>query len=357
MLSSIKALIELDEYAKEFTNDDTLTGRAIAQLDKDSEVERITIRYVVRAVSCVMISTGTSTATLNDEYIIHEQAEVVFPPGGLTGKTFTLQSGEHVFDYSFTIPQTGLPASYKDSVLNNNISHFVEIIVKRPCWYKANSSAKVLFTFWPLPDPALGRSLLVSQSDPKMLELHKNRSGLFSRRKSQVTLAVQYPEVIPTDGTCDLSLEVNSIPYQDDAKQPLKITDVSVVLRSYLWANAEGATESQKDVKKVLIDQKDIKGTEGETARLECEAKLGQVTPTFSTPILQLQWFLEIVVRVSNCYRSKSQKLKHKLEVKVETGAFLPEYDTDEPLPQYSRGPKGLSNAPDERTGDEQGMK
>lgn len=343
MLTSIKPLIYLDDEAREYTNGDKLSGYAVVKLDKDVDVEDIVIRYYVRARTTVVVNHGQSSSTYHETFTIHEESNVVFPPAGLSGTTFTLQSGEHSFQYLFTIPNKQLPGSYRDTKKNNTFSHIVEVKVRRPTWYKANPEARVVFEFFPsdLQNEEVAR--IESCSRPIKVDLHGSRRGIFSRRRSEVKLTAWGPNTVAANDECALDVVIASEPSQGDQMQPLKVLGVTVKLKSHVVARAKSYVsgishkDSHRDIKKTLLVSDSIVDAEGTTIYMKLDAlKLGQIAPTYNTPILQVNWCLSIVVDVSSCNRLKAHHLRHEFPVNVvPPSSAPPTYMANASLPQY----------------------
>lgn len=335
---SIKPEIFVEDGLKEYTNGDTIVGRAVVQLDKTIDIEDITIWYSVRAKTVVRVTTGDSSTTYYETSAVYEDSHRVFPPTELTNKSFTLQAGSHSFDFSFTIPARNLPASFHDNLMENMIVHLVQVKVKRPSWYKMNSDASKSIKFAPQPDPTAIFGLGVSTTQPKKVDLNSKRQGVFARRKSEVSVTVRAPQTVATNSNFGLSMTFDSVPFQDDTKQPLKVAEVSIRLVSFVSATARRHTDNYYDSSKMLLEGHQLTGAQGEVVDIEVDTlKLGKITPSFSTPTLQLKWCLEIVVKVSNCYRSKLQKFRHSVAIRVVADTASPQYPGGSPLPVYSK--------------------
>lgn len=338
MLTSISPSISLNEASKEFTNGDVLLGCALVRLDKSTELEDITIRYLIRAKITVRVTNGEHSVAHRETRILYEDSCRVFPHSELVGRTFKLLPGEHSFDYSFVIPEhKSLPASFLDKFKENSITHLIEVQVKRSSWFKMNADAHVVFKFMPQPSSTADFRVWPSKTEPIKLDLHDKRQGVFSRRKSQVSATIRAQKSAVVNGTLSLSLRLHSIPWEGDEKQPLKVTDILIKLKSVLRLSVKQGSDLQPQSDRVLFNQKNIDGLEGELINLDIELlKLDEITPSIFTPTLELRWYIEMRLRVSNCYRRQTEVLKHELDLCIVTEKS-PVYEDIGVLPEYTK--------------------
>lgn len=340
-LKSIKLAIFLDDGHEEYTNGDTIVGRAVVQLEKTVGIEDITVCYSVQANTVVRVrsrnSSNNSHTTYRDTLVVYQQCFRVFPPSELTNKSFTLQTGSHSFNFAFTIPETKLPPSWHSVASENMIAHLVHFRVKRPSWYKLNSEASKVIKFLPRPDPNTTISWGIFTTKPKKLDLNSKRQGVFARRQSQVSLTVRWPDAVALNSTFALTITFDSMPFQNDTKQPLKVKEVSIRLVSYMRATAKNYNTTHDDMQKMLLEKYLPSGPQGEVVELEVDTlKLGKLAPSFYTSNLSLRWSLEIVATVSNCYRGTSQTFKHTVSIEVVPGTTS-QYPGGNQLPLYSK--------------------
>lgn len=334
---SIKLAIFLDDGHEEYTNGDTIVGRAVVQLEKTIGIEDITVCYSVQAKTVVRVRSGDSNTTYRDILVVYQQCFRVFPPSELTNKSFTLQTGSHSFNFAFTIPETELPPSWHAMASENTIAHLVHFRVKRPSWYKQNSEASKVIKFCPRPDPDTTFNWEIFTTKPKKVDLNSKRQSLFARRESEVSLTVRWPNAVALNSTFALTITLDSVPFQDDTKQPLKVEEVSIRLVSYMGATARKHYTRHDDMQKMLLEKYLPSGTQGEVVELEVDTlKLGRVTPSFCTSNLSLEWELEIVAIVSNCYRNKSRTFKHAASIDVVPDTRS-QYPGGSQLPVYSK--------------------
>lgn len=208
-LKSIKLAVFLDDGHEEYTNGDTIVGRAVVQLEKTIGIEDITVCYSVQAQTVVRVRSGDRTITYRDTSVVYQQCFRVFPPSELTHKSFTLQTGSHSFNFAFTIPEMELPPSWHAIASENMIAHLVHFRVKRPSWYKQNSEASKFIKFCPQPDPNTTFNWEIFTTKPKKVDLNSKRQSLFARRESEVSLTVQWPDAIALNSTFALTITLD----------------------------------------------------------------------------------------------------------------------------------------------------
>lgn len=348
MFSSAEVSLQLNNpnATGVYANGDTISGKVILRLQKPTEVKRITIRYWVYATTRVAErknNGGNGTRTVyHMEYETFQNLEMVLfssEYGDDHGSTF--EAGERTYDFSMQIPMTALPPSFRDDRSYNCIRHELTAAMARPSWYKMDSRVTALIPYKPIVVPQyISCPLIVCK---EKVDLHKERQGYIHKRESLVTMTLAIPEQIVANGGFPLNVWFDSVPYKGDEKQPLRVTDLQVSLKSKLFVTAKGRTKREPYQKLDIINKRFPSGTEGEAvdiSRYLNSCAIGALVPSIGSRTMNLQWRVVVKAKVENCYRSKSERIKAKRPVQIiNTGPYRTPF-------QVTSAPANLGAAP-----------
>ncbi|KAI7797822.1 arrestin domain-containing protein 3 [Triplophysa rosa] len=124
-----------------FSNGDTLTGRVIVEITKETKIKDVTVKAKGKAEVSWTVSQGEQSVTYSDNEKYFSQTQSVLPEDKAAGSV-RLVAGRHVFPFAFQLPQ-GLPSSFKGA--HGKIVYRLLANLSRPL--HAASKTEVKFTF------------------------------------------------------------------------------------------------------------------------------------------------------------------------------------------------------------------
>ncbi|XP_056320354.1 arrestin domain-containing protein 3 [Danio aesculapii] len=125
-----------------FSNGDTLTGRVIVEVSKQTKITSLTVQAKGKANVAWTETHGEESVTYWDKEKYFSQTQSVLPEDKADG-SMTLVAGRHVFPFAFQLPNEGLPSSFKG--VHGKIHY--RLLAKLSRSFRAASKAEVKFTF------------------------------------------------------------------------------------------------------------------------------------------------------------------------------------------------------------------
>uniref|UniRef100_A0A8C1CRD1 Zgc:110353 n=1 Tax=Cyprinus carpio carpio TaxID=630221 RepID=A0A8C1CRD1_CYPCA len=95
-----------------FSNGDTLAGRVIMEVSKETKIKALTVKVKGKADVSWTESHGDQSVTYWDKEKYFSQTQSVLPEVNRNGSV-TLVAGRHVFPFAFQLPYQGPPSSFK----------------------------------------------------------------------------------------------------------------------------------------------------------------------------------------------------------------------------------------------------
>lgn len=98
-----------------FSNGDTLAGRVIVEVSKETKIKTLTVKAKGKANVAWTESQGENNVTYWDKekYFSQTVLSVLPEPEDKADGSITLVAGRHVFSFAFQLPYQGLPSSFK----------------------------------------------------------------------------------------------------------------------------------------------------------------------------------------------------------------------------------------------------
>ncbi|XP_067249885.1 arrestin domain-containing protein 3 [Chanodichthys erythropterus] len=125
-----------------FSNGDTLTGRVIVEVSKETKIKALTVKAKGKADVAWTEKQGEESVTYWDKEKYFSQTQSVLPEDQADGSV-TLVAGRHVFHFAFQLPYQGLPSSFKGA---HGKIHY-RLLGKLSRSLRAASKAEAKFTF------------------------------------------------------------------------------------------------------------------------------------------------------------------------------------------------------------------
>ncbi|XP_073674716.1 arrestin domain-containing protein 3 [Garra rufa] len=95
-----------------FSNGDTLAGRVIVEVSKETKIKALTVKAKGKADVSWNETHGEDSVTYWDKEKYFSHTQSVLPEDNADG-SFTLVAGRNVFPFAFQLPYQGLPSSFK----------------------------------------------------------------------------------------------------------------------------------------------------------------------------------------------------------------------------------------------------
>ncbi|XP_077080570.1 arrestin domain-containing protein 3 [Siphateles boraxobius] len=96
-----------------FSNGDTLAGRVIVEVSKETRIKTLIVKAKGRADVAWTESQGENNVTYWDKEKYFSQTVLSVLPEDKADGSVTLVAGRHVFSFAFQLPYQGLPSSFK----------------------------------------------------------------------------------------------------------------------------------------------------------------------------------------------------------------------------------------------------
>ncbi|KAA0714047.1 Arrestin domain-containing protein 3 [Triplophysa tibetana] len=125
-----------------FSNGNTLTGRVIVEITKETKIKDVTVKAKGKADVSFTVSQGQQSVTYWDNEKYFSQTQSVLPQDKAPGSV-SLVAGRHVLPFAFQLPYQGLPSSFKGAY--GKIDYRLSANLSRSL--RAASKAEVKFTF------------------------------------------------------------------------------------------------------------------------------------------------------------------------------------------------------------------
>ncbi|XP_056629343.1 arrestin domain-containing protein 3 [Triplophysa dalaica] len=125
-----------------FSNGDTLTGRVIVEITKETKIKDVTVKAKGKADVSWTVSQGEENVTYWDNEKYFSQTQSVLPEDKAPGSV-SLVAGRHALPFAFQLPYQGLPSSFKGAY--GKIDYRLSANLSRPM--RSASKAKVHFTY------------------------------------------------------------------------------------------------------------------------------------------------------------------------------------------------------------------
>ncbi|XP_016331565.1 arrestin domain-containing protein 3-like [Sinocyclocheilus anshuiensis] len=125
-----------------FSNGDTLAGRVIMEVSKETKIKALTVKVKGKADVSWTESHGEESVTYWDKEKYFSQTQSVLPEDNTDGSV-TLVAGRHVFPFAFQLPYQGPPSSFKGA---HGKIHY-RLLAKLSRSMRAASKAEAKFTF------------------------------------------------------------------------------------------------------------------------------------------------------------------------------------------------------------------
>ncbi|XP_050973269.1 arrestin domain-containing protein 3 isoform X2 [Labeo rohita] len=125
-----------------FSNGDTLSGRVIVEVSKETKIKALTVKAKGKANVSWTETQGENSVTYWDNEKYFSQTQSVLPEDNANGSV-TLVAGRHVFPFAFQLPYQGLPSSFKGA---HGKIHY-RLLAKLNRSMRGASKAEAKFTF------------------------------------------------------------------------------------------------------------------------------------------------------------------------------------------------------------------
>ncbi|NP_001017785.1 uncharacterized protein LOC550482 [Danio rerio] len=125
-----------------FSNGDTLAGRVIVEVSKQTKITSLTVQAKGKANVAWTETHGEESVTYWDKEKYFSQTQSVLPEDKADGSV-TLVAGRHVFPFAFQLPNQSLPSSFKG--VHGKIHY--RLMAKLSRSFRAASKAEAKFTF------------------------------------------------------------------------------------------------------------------------------------------------------------------------------------------------------------------
>ncbi|XP_016136628.1 arrestin domain-containing protein 3-like [Sinocyclocheilus grahami] len=125
-----------------FSNGDTLAGRVIMEVSKETKIKALTVEVKGKADVSWTESHGEESVTYWDKEKYFSQTQSVLLEDNTDGSV-TLVAGRHVFPFAFQLPYQGPPSSFKGA---HGKIHY-RLLAKLSRSMRAASKAEAKFTF------------------------------------------------------------------------------------------------------------------------------------------------------------------------------------------------------------------
>ncbi|XP_016315239.1 arrestin domain-containing protein 3-like [Sinocyclocheilus anshuiensis] len=125
-----------------FSNGDTLVGRVIVEVSKETKIKALTVKVKGKADVSWTETQGEDSVTYWDKEIYFSQTQSVILEDNADGSV-TLVAGRHVFPFAFQLPYQGLPSSFKGA--HGKIHYRLSAKLSRSM--RAASKTEAKFTF------------------------------------------------------------------------------------------------------------------------------------------------------------------------------------------------------------------
>ncbi|KAK2898564.1 hypothetical protein QQF64_032202 [Cirrhinus molitorella] len=125
-----------------FSNGDTLAGRVIVEVSKETKIKALTVKAKGKADVSWTETHGEDSVTYWDKEKYFSHTQSVLPDSNADG-SFTLVTGRNIFPFAFQLPYQGLPSSFKGA---HGKIHY-RLLAKLSRSMRAASKAEAKFTF------------------------------------------------------------------------------------------------------------------------------------------------------------------------------------------------------------------
>lgn len=322
-----------DNYAPYYTNGDSIQAHLIIEADDDgATICSITARYLVKYTSLRRVTTGDDSYVTHAEGKVYENMQVIFPPPDLAHqRKFKIAPGEHRYDISITLPSEPLPPSFGDTI-GNSIIHRVEFELKVPSKLKTNFGSVRTVKYYPSHRDettreqirALSRSQFITLSKGSIFN-RKHRRESESYEPCEVAMEMLAPGCIRLDERFHIVLRCYSVPRLGESAREIKILHVNLNLCAegqiaFTSESTKMSFQSRRLLDKTLTDT-----PTGKIVNLNLDSiKLMLATPSFNSPQLRIDWYLQATVQVSTLHqRSKPVVLFAREKIRLEAGQSI----------------------------------
>ncbi|XP_065103999.1 arrestin domain-containing protein 3-like [Paramisgurnus dabryanus] len=124
-----------------FSNGDTLTGRVIVEVTKETKIKDVTVKAKGKANVAWTETHGEQRVTYCDKEKYFSQTQSVLEDKAVGNGI--LVAGRHVFPFAFQLPYQGLPSSFKGT--HGKIRYRLSAKLSRSLWPAIKAEAKFSF--------------------------------------------------------------------------------------------------------------------------------------------------------------------------------------------------------------------